>query len=77
MRAGVSSVLWMCLCVRRTATNGLTIVRTISPVRLTGTRDGTGAQVSTHIHIHIHTERHTHTNTHTHTNSEHRPAHIK
>ena len=47
LRAGVRSASWMCLCVKRTATSGGKTARMISLARLTGTRDGTGAQVCT------------------------------
>ena len=53
MRAGERSVSWMCLSVRRTATNGGKTARMTTPARITGTRDGTGPQVkNTHVHAH-------------------------
>lgn len=45
----------MCLCVWKTAMTGGKTARMISPARLTGTRDGTGAQASTKKHTHNYT----------------------
>lgn len=46
----------MCLCVWRTATVGGKTARMITPARLTGTWDGTGAQVSVKTHTHMLTQ---------------------